>query len=239
MTTATAATSLRVAATAAAAVTLPAAASVLAVTARPGQESAELGGLLYAFRRAGASLSLLCLTRGEAAAHNSASARLVAIRPWEVQLAAAVLGIGELTVANYPDGKLSQQPAAELSGRIRRAIRQYSADLLVVTAPEAGDGDDIAVARAAAAAAAQLGLPVLARTRLGTPGAWTIDLGADAATARAIQKSAAAAHSSQSQALPALMRRLDALDGREALRWLLFPQPGPRQHERAVTRAAW
>jgi len=36
-----------------------------------------------------------------------------------------------------------------------------------------------------------------------------IDLGADAATARAIQKSAAAAHASQSQALPQLVRRLD------------------------------
>ena len=39
---------------------------MLAVTARPGQESADLGGLLYVFRRSGASLSLLCLTLGEA-----------------------------------------------------------------------------------------------------------------------------------------------------------------------------
>ncbi|MGH3295033.1 MAG: hypothetical protein ACRDP7_24865, partial [Trebonia sp.] len=45
---------------------LPSAVRVLAVTARPGQESADLGGLLYAFRRTGASLSLLCLTRGKA-----------------------------------------------------------------------------------------------------------------------------------------------------------------------------
>ena len=59
----------------------PRAASVLAVTARPGQESADLGGLLYAFRRAGASLSLLSLTRGEAAGQNSGSARLEAVRP--------------------------------------------------------------------------------------------------------------------------------------------------------------
>ena len=44
---------------------LPQAQTVLAVTARPGQESAELGGLLHAFRGTGASLALLCLTRGE------------------------------------------------------------------------------------------------------------------------------------------------------------------------------
>lgn len=35
------------------------AAGVLAVTARPGQKSADLGGVLYAFRRTGASLTLL------------------------------------------------------------------------------------------------------------------------------------------------------------------------------------
>ena len=61
---------------------LPPAGNVLAVTARPGQESADLGGLLYAFRRTGASLALLCLTRGEASPLNSTSAWLEAIRPW-------------------------------------------------------------------------------------------------------------------------------------------------------------
>jgi LmbE family N-acetylglucosaminyl deacetylase len=39
---------------------------ILAITARPGQESAELGGLLTALRRSGCSIGLLCLTRGEA-----------------------------------------------------------------------------------------------------------------------------------------------------------------------------
>ena len=41
---------------------LPRARHVLAVTARPGQESADLGRLLYAFRCRGASLALLSLT---------------------------------------------------------------------------------------------------------------------------------------------------------------------------------
>src|ERR1700727_1768894 len=83
---------------------LPRAVSVLAVTARPGQESADLGGVLYAFRRAGASLSLLTLTRGEAAGHNSGTTRLEAIRPWETQLAASILGISGIGVGNYRDG---------------------------------------------------------------------------------------------------------------------------------------
>jgi LmbE family N-acetylglucosaminyl deacetylase len=202
--------------------------NVLVVTARPGQESADLGGLLYAFRRSGASLALLCLTRGEASPLNSTwCRRLEAVRPWEVQLAANVLGIGEVTVASCPDGRLRSHPVADLTQLVRHAIRRYSADLLLVIAPEAGDPNDTAAARAACAAARQAGVPVVASTEPGARGGWMIDLGADAGIARAIQKSAAAAHQSQSQALPELVRRLDLLDGRESLRWLV-PRP-PRQ----------
>jgi N-acetylglucosamine malate deacetylase 2 len=217
---------------------LPRAGNVLVVTARPGQESAELGGLLYAFRRSGASLALLCLTRGEASPLNSTCARLEAIRPWELQLAANVLGISSVAVADYPDGGLRRQPTADLTERVRRAIIQYTADLLLVIDP-AGDPDGTAVAMAACAAAHQAGLPVVARTVAaptvaartvavrpvaGGDGAWTIDLGGEAATARAIQKAAAAAHASQSAALPELADRLDRLDSRERLRWLIVPR---------------
>ena len=121
---------------------LPRAGSVLVVLARPGQESADLGGLLFAFRRAGADLALLCLTRGEASPLNSTwSARLEAVRPWELQLAAGILGISQVTVASYPDGGLGWQPEAELAGRVGRALRQHAADLVLVIDPAAGDPD--------------------------------------------------------------------------------------------------
>jgi LmbE family N-acetylglucosaminyl deacetylase len=233
---------------------LPRAGSVLVVLARPGQESSELGGLLYAFRRAGADLALLCLTRGEASAVNfTGSARLEAVRPWELQLAASVLGIPHVTVASYPDGDLGRQPEAELRDRIGRAIREHAADLLLVIDPAAGDPDDdgsamddaavdmddaamddAAVAAAACTAARRAGVPVLARTGPPgrVPGAWVIDLGPDAGTARIIQKAAVAAHESQSPALPELIRRLDRLDGREHLRWLVTPAWARRTPER-------
>src|SRR5262249_48938656 len=66
---------------------VPRASRVSAVPAGRGRESAALGGLLYSSRRSGASLSLLCLTRGEPADGNSGAARLEAARPWEVQTA--------------------------------------------------------------------------------------------------------------------------------------------------------
>jgi LmbE family N-acetylglucosaminyl deacetylase len=150
-------------------------------------------------------------------------ARLEAIRPWELQLAASILGTSWVSVANYPDGALRRHPPGELAERVRRAIRQHSADLLLVIDPETGDPDDAAVAMAACAAARQEGVPAVARAEPDARGAWTIELGADAAAARAIQECAAAAHASQSQALPQLTRHLDLLDSREYLRWLACP----------------
>jgi LmbE family N-acetylglucosaminyl deacetylase len=217
---------------------LPAATSVMAVTARPGQESAELGGLMLAFRRAGASLSLLCLTRGEAANGEAANgeavqrgtARLAAVRPWEVQMAASVLGIREVAVANYRDGVLHRYRTADLTERIARAVRQHAPDLLLVIGPEAGDAGDAAVARAATAAAAMAGVPAVARTHQGAPGAWAVSLGDSPELARAIQHAAVAVHASQPDLLPAVVERLELLEDTEALRWLLFPRrtPEPR-----------
>jgi LmbE family N-acetylglucosaminyl deacetylase len=209
---------------------LPPARSVLAVTDHPGLESTHLGGVLYAFRRRGARLSLLCLTRGEASPLNAThTARLELVRPGEVELAASVLGISSVTVAGFPDGVLDMQPRAELTTRIQHAIRRASANLVLVVAPEAaGSGaaaaDAYAAAAAACEAARQAGVPVVARTVGVSSRSWAIDLGSAAHTARAIQKSAVAAHRSQSQDLPALIRRVDRAGSRELLRWLVRPR---------------
>jgi hypothetical protein len=148
-------------------------------------------------------------------------------------------------VAGYPDGGLGWQPETELREKIGRAIRQHAADLVLIIDPAAGGredvaADDVAVAVAACAAARRAGLPVLAHTADTVPGAWAFDLGPDAGTARAIQKTAAAAHESQSSALPGLIRRLDLLGRREHLRWLVPPawgRPEPETKEEACPAA--
>jgi len=225
---------------------LPRAGHVLAVTARPGQESAELGRLLYAFRRRGTSVALLSLTRGEASPLNSTWERLEVIRPWELQVAASLLGISVLMVADYADGGLNRYPAAELTERVRRAIRAHAADLLLVIDPAGSDRargesdahkptrsdptrsdparDDAAVARAVCAAAGQAGIPVLARMPRAARSGWHVDLGADAAAARAVQRAALAAHASQAGAGPGTQRRMDRQDDREQMRWLVPPR---------------
>jgi N-acetylglucosamine malate deacetylase 2 len=200
---------------------LPRAAKVLAVIARPGQESADLGALLYAFRRGGASLALLCVTRGEASPLNSTCERLETRRPWELLVAGAVIGISSFTVADYPDGALTRCPLAELTELVQRDIRRHAPDLLLIVDPAAGRPDDAVVARAVCAAARLADLSVVARTMPGARGARPVDLGPDPVAARAAQRSAAAAHASQSEALPEVERRLGLLGHRETLRWLV------------------
>jgi LmbE family N-acetylglucosaminyl deacetylase len=117
---------------------------------------------------------------------------------------------------------------AELTERVWRVIRQHQVDLLLVIDPETGGPDEAAVAVASCAAALRAGLPVVASTRPASDDAFQINLGPDAPMARAIQKAAAAAHASQADALPQLVRRLDLRCGREHLRWLVAPWWAPQ-----------
>jgi N-acetylglucosamine malate deacetylase 2 len=202
---------------------LPRTERVLAVIARPGQESASLGGLLYALRKTGASMSLLSLTRGEASELNSTPQPLSAVRPWELQLAAFLLGVSTVAVSDYPDGRLSGCELTDLTERVHRAIRLHSPDLLLVVEPADADADSAMAAMAACAAADQAGLPVVARTLPAADGSWQVSLGAESAAARAAQRSAAAAHRSQSDGMPDLMWQLDLLGSEESLRWVVPP----------------
>jgi N-acetylglucosamine malate deacetylase 2 len=208
---------------------LPRAGTVLAVTARPGVESADLGALLYAFGQAGARLALLSLTRGEASPVNSTHNRLEAVRPPEMQLASWLLGVSSIAVSDYPDGGLRHCQMSDLTARVQRAIAEHAPDLILVLDPATGDCDDAQVAQAACLAAESAGVPVAARTIHGAHGGWPVELGGQADTARAVQRSAARAHASQSETLPEVFASLDSLGSHEQLRWLLAPAIAPER----------
>jgi LmbE family N-acetylglucosaminyl deacetylase len=223
---------------------LPAATGVLAVIARPGQESAELGAVLSAFRLRGVGLTVLCLTHGEGSEVNSSCERLEVIRPWELQVAAGLLGVSSVTVADYPDGRLGHIPPASLAEHIRRAVRRSGADLLLVVDPAvAADPDIVAVTQASCLAARQDGLAVLARTVPGPGQGWPIRLGPDGPAIRARQRCAADAHGSQRilrqerAASPASGRGPDPGDDWEVVRWLVQPtvvSAGPERVSRSA-----
>jgi LmbE family N-acetylglucosaminyl deacetylase len=199
---------------------LPRAGTVLAVTARPGPESADLGALLYAFGQAGARLALLSLTRGEASPVNSTRSQLEAVRPWELQLASWLLGVWSVAVADYPDGGLRHCQMSDLTVRVQRAIAEHAPDVILVLDPATGDCDDAQVAQAVCLAAEPAGVPVAARTTHGGRGGWLVELGDQTDAARAVQRSAVRAHASQSDALPEVLLGLEGLGSREQLRWL-------------------
>ena len=196
---------------------------VLAVTARPGQESAELGGLLSALLRSGCSVGLLCLTRGEASPLNSTCERLETIRPWELQVACGIVGVSPVMLSDFADGRLSQSGMSALTERVERAIGEHGPDLLLIPDPVDAGPDDARLARATCLAARRAGLPVAARTLPGAVNSWPLDLGAARSAVRAVQRSAAAAHVSQSDGFGQVHDWLDALDGQEWLRWLVPP----------------
>jgi LmbE family N-acetylglucosaminyl deacetylase len=199
---------------------VPRVTSLLAVIARPGQESADLGALLYAFRRSGARLAVLSLTRGEASPLNSTIERLETRRLWELQLAAGLLGVTGLAVADYPDGGLARRPAQELAELVGREIRRHAAELVIIIDPATDDSDEAVVAGAVRAAAAQAGVPTVVRMALGTGTGRVITLGPEATAARTVQRSAAAAHSSQAEALPEVERCLTLMGDHEMVRCL-------------------
>jgi hypothetical protein len=97
----------------------------------------------------------------------------------------------------------------------------------VIATGSASGLDDAVVATATVAAAQAARVPALARTLSAARGGWQVDLGDGAEQARAAQRSAMAAHSSQSDALADLMFRVRLLGRGEWLRWLVPPLMGP------------
>lgn len=213
----------------------PPAASVLAVCAHPDDVSSGLGGVLNALWRAGARLSVLCLTPGEASTLG-ASPDLAGIRRAELHAAAVELGVSRVELLDYADGRLSEVPLARLAGDVAGTVRKVGADLLLVF-DEGGVTGHPDHRRATEAALAGAGhLPVLAwalpdrvagtlNAEFGAgfvgrdPSSIDFTIGVD----REAQRRAVACHASQAGATPVLWRRLDLLGAEESLRWLRRP----------------
>jgi N-acetylglucosamine malate deacetylase 2 len=210
--------------------------AALAVVAHPDDESFGLGAVLDAFARTGCSVSLLCLTRGEASTVHGTDGDLRTLRTAELSSAAATLGLASAILAEHPDGELAVEPRADLVAEVVRAAA--GADGLVVFDPSGvtGHPDHAAATLAAVEAADELGLPVLAWTlpltvaqqlneECGTHfvGHPPSEVDVVVAVTRERQLEASRAHVSQAIPTSVLWRRLDLLGDTEHLRWLRPP----------------
>lgn len=213
--------------------------SVLVVVAHPDDESFALGALLAAFAEAGARVSVLCLTRGEASTLHGVEGDLTELRADELAAAAEVLGLHDVTLLAYPDGRLTEVPLDELAAEVLTVARDIGADGVIgfdltgVT----GHPDHAHATAAAVSAAEMLDLPVLGWT---VPDTVAAQLRAEHGAAfdghseaeidltvtveRTLQLKAVGCHPSQAVPGSVLWRRIELLGDQEHLRWLRSPQ---------------
>lgn len=213
---------------------LPQLERVLAVVAHPDDESFGLGAVLAALVDAGTTVSVLCLTRGEASTLG-ATEGLGAVRQRELSAAAEVLGVERTRLLHHPDGKLTGVSLQELTAEVSTMATEVRADALLVFDETGitGHPDHKRATAAAMAVADNHDLPVFAwtiptevadrlneefqTTFVGRPPA-AVDFRVP--TDRRRQRQAIACHVSQSTDNPVLVRRLELTGGMEHLRQL-------------------
>ena len=215
--------------------------SVLAVVAHPDDESFGLGAVLSAFVARGATVSVLCFTRGEASTLHGVDGNLATIRAEELAAAARELGITNVHLTSYPDGGLAGVNATVLRRDIEEIADLVGATGIVVFDPDGvtGHPDHQRATHVAIDVATRRGIGVLGWT-IPTHVAMTlsqefgasltghdpeeIDLVID--VDRTAQNRAVACHPSQAIPGSVLWRRLELLRNHEHLRWLLNSAAG-------------
>ncbi|HLF41705.1 MAG TPA: PIG-L deacetylase family protein [Acidimicrobiia bacterium] len=206
----------------------------LAVFAHPDDESFGLGGVLGALVDGGVQVSGLCFTHGEASTLGTGSV-LGDVRSEELALAAAVLGLTECRLLDYPDGALAAVPLDLLTTHVVEDARRVQADVLVVfdDGGVTGHPDHQRATDAALAAADELDLAVLAwavaddvagalNAEFGTTfrGRGGEDIDRRIAVDRERQRAAVACHHSQATTNAVLWRRLELSGHSDPVRWL-------------------
>lgn len=231
---------------------LPRWATVLAVVAHPDDESFGLGAVLDGFVQAGATVSVLCLTQGEASRLGAPGPDLSHMRAMELQNAAQQLGVTSAVLRTFPDGGLAQADQKILAAEVLRELDARPAEGIVVFDPAGvtGHPDHAAASRVALDVATGRNLPVLgwtlplavAEQLNGELGASFAGHGADdidlvVRVDRERQRMASLAHASQAIPTSVLWRRLELLGDREYLRWLRRPATSPGETMRVQWQA--
>jgi LmbE family N-acetylglucosaminyl deacetylase len=136
---------------------------LLAVLAHPDDESMGVGGVIAKYAGEGVEVSLVVATRGQRGrfhGHPQGDSRhpgpdaLARIREEELEAAAGVLGIHDVTILDYQDQLLDKAEPSDAIGRIAHHIRRLRPQVVVTFGPDGtyGHPDHIAISQLTAGA---------------------------------------------------------------------------------------
>ena len=132
---------------------------LMAVLAHPDDESLGFGGTLAKYSAEEVETYVVTATRGERGRffspdRKAESAEVGRVREAELRAAAAVLGVGEVSVLGYPDGAVDQIDPATAIATIVQHIRRVRPHVVVTFGPDGAYGhpDHIAISQFTTAA---------------------------------------------------------------------------------------
>src|SRR4051794_15054433 len=132
---------------------------LLAVLAHPDDESLGFGGTLARYAAEGVETYLVTATRGERGRFGSLGkgvdpVEVGRVREAELRAAAAVLGVRDVSILNYPDSALDQVDVTTSIRAVVSQIRCIQPDVVVTFGPEGAYGhpDHIAISQITTAA---------------------------------------------------------------------------------------
>ena len=116
--------------------------AVLAVFPHPDDEAVNCGGLLHRLSRAGASVALVLLTRGERGTPDGTPSPVLAgVRAGEARRVAEILGISELRHEDLGDGRLRGR-RRDVAALLDRTVAGVRPDLVITYDPAGLYGHD-------------------------------------------------------------------------------------------------
>ncbi|GAB6876428.1 PIG-L deacetylase family protein [Thermaerobacter litoralis] len=114
---------------------------LLCLTAHPDDESFSPGASLARYAAEGVAVTVVCATRGQAGKPGDpplcTREELPRVREAELRAACRALGVAQVHLLDYEDGRLAQVPAAELEAVLGRWMEQVDPDV-VLTFPPGG-----------------------------------------------------------------------------------------------------